>query len=150
MGGDVPTMPLGFQSMTRVKVLVVDDDLFVRRPLETLLRKEGFDVCSAVDGQDCLNQVAAEAPEIILLDVMMPVRDGFEVCRLLRQDPGLDGVPIILLSARSEQRDQRRGVDAGAQAYLTKPYDPAELLACVRRLLTESTRQPLPSLTNQS
>ncbi len=123
--------------MPAAKILVVDDDAFIRRPLELILHQEGFEARTAVDGDDCLRQVRAERPHLILLDVMMPGRDGFEICRALKSDPELADIPVILLSARDRERDRDRGLSAGASDYVTKPYAPAELLAKVRALVAD-------------
>jgi DNA-binding response OmpR family regulator len=118
------------------KILVVDDDAFIRRPLEFILREEGFRPVTAVDGDDCLAQVRESRPDLIILDVMMPGRDGFEVCRVLKRDPELSDIPIILLSARGREPDRERGLSMGAAEFLTKPYSPSDLLRRVRSLLS--------------
>jgi DNA-binding response OmpR family regulator len=120
----------------RPRVLVVDDDAFIRRPLELILREEGFDPRVAVDGDDCMSKLADERPDLIILDVMMPGRDGFEICRTLKTDPRLCGIPIILLSARGREHDRKRGLSLGAADFITKPYSPTELLHRVRQLLS--------------
>ena len=118
------------------KVLVVDDDAFIRRPLEFILREEGFVPFTAVDGNDCLKKVAETRPDLIILDVMMPGRDGFEVCRMLKDDPDLADIPIILLSARGRENDRNKGLMLGAAEFMTKPYSPSDLLRRVRQLLS--------------
>jgi len=118
------------------RVLVVDDDAFIRRPLEFILRQEGFAPLTAVDGDDCLRQVAQAPPDLIILDVMMPGRDGFDVCRALKRDPGLAGIPIIMLSARGRECDRERGLALGVAEFMTKPYSPSDLLRRVRELLS--------------
>jgi len=117
-------------------VLVVDDDAFIRRPLELILREEGFEPRVAVDGDDCMSKLADERPDLIILDVMMPGRDGFEICRTLKTDPELCAIPIILLSARGRELDRNRGLSLGAADFITKPYSPTELLHRVRELLS--------------
>jgi len=118
------------------RVLIVDDDAFIRRPLEYILREEGFAPLTAVDGDDCLEKVSEERPDLIILDVMMPGRDGFEVCRILKADPGLADIPIILLSARGRRHDKEKGLSLGAVEFMTKPYSPSDLLRRVRELLS--------------
>ena len=118
------------------KVLIVDDDAFIRRPLEYILREEGFAPLTAVDGDDCIDKIADERPDLIILDVMMPGRDGFEVCRILKQDPDLAEIPIILLSARGRGHDKQKGLSLGAAEFMTKPYSPSDLLRRVRELLS--------------
>jgi DNA-binding response OmpR family regulator len=120
------------------RILVVDDDAFIRRPLELFLREEGFQPSVAVDGEECLRRVALEVPDLIILDVMMPGRDGFSVCGALKADPRLAEVPVILLSARGMQHDRQRGIDLGADDFVTKPYSPSDLLRRVRHLLSRN------------
>ena len=118
------------------KVMVVDDDAFIRRPLEYILREEGFVPITAVDGDDCLKKVTETRPDLIILDVMMPGRDGFEVCSILKSDPVLADVPIILLTARGRENDRNKGLMLGAAEFMTKPYSPSDLLRRVRQLLS--------------
>ncbi len=118
------------------RVLVVDDDAFIRRPLEMILREEGFDPSTAVDGEDCMMRLADQRPDLIILDVMMPGKDGFEVCRELQQDPELAAIPVILLSARGREQDRARGLALGAADFMTKPYSPSDLLRRIRELLS--------------
>jgi DNA-binding response OmpR family regulator len=103
--------------------------------LEFILREEGFEPTTAVDGNDCLDKLAEARPDLIILDVMMPGRDGFDVCRLLKEDPALAPIPIILLSARGRERDREKGLALGAADFMTKPYAPSELIRRVRELL---------------
>jgi len=124
--------------MKGATILVVDDDAFIRRPLEFILRGEGFEPRMAVDGNDCLEQVARNRPDLIILDVMMPGCDGFEVCRRLKSDPESADIPIIMLSARGQEHDRERGASLGAADFMTKPYSPAELVRKVRELLSDN------------
>lgn len=117
------------------KILVVDDDAFIRRPLEFILRSEGFQPVTAADGNECLERVAADRPDLIIMDVMMPGRDGFELCRTLKNDAQYADIPIILLSARGQEHDRERGLSLGAVDFLTKPYSPSELVRRVREIL---------------
>lgn len=117
--------------------MVVDDDAFIRRPLTFMLQQEGFEPSVATDGNDCLDRVVGEQPDLIILDVMMPGRDGFDVCRTLKADPRTAEIPVILLSAKGQEQDRDRGLSAGAAAYMTKPYSPADLIDRVRRLTGE-------------
>ncbi len=114
-------------------VLVVDDEPAVRASLERALALRGYRVELARDGADALDQLAERAPDVILLDVMMPGLDGFEVCRRLRSVG--DRTPILLLTARDALRDRVEGLDAGADDYLVKPFAREELLARLRALL---------------
>ncbi len=121
-------------SSTLGRVLVVDDDDVIRQLITVNLELEGFEVTTAVDGQDCLDKVKEVDPVVITLDVMMPRMDGWEAASRLRADPETAGVKVVLLSARAQEADLQRGDRIGVDAYLTKPFDPDELIATVRRL----------------
>jgi DNA-binding response OmpR family regulator len=117
------------------RVLVVDDDRVIQQLLEVNLELEGYEVvATAADGREALDKIAELKPDLVILDIMMPKMDGLEVCRRLRADPALAKIPVILLSARAQDMDIREGLDIGAAAYLTKPFDPVELLEVVGRL----------------
>jgi CheY-like chemotaxis protein len=116
------------------RVLVVDDDDVIRQLITVNLELEGFEVAAAVDGQDCLDKVKAFAPDVITLDIMMPRLDGWEAADRLRADPETAGIKVVLLSARAQEADLQRGSRMGVDAYLTKPFDPDELIETVRRL----------------
>lgn len=117
------------------KVLVVDDMKQNVEVLERLLVRDGYQVCTAMDGEAALEQVAAEAPDVILLDVTMPKLDGFEVCRRLKADPATRLVPIVMVTALEAREDKIRGIEAGADDFLVKPVNPHELKARVRSLV---------------
>ena len=120
-------------------VLIADDDRDIARFLEVNLRLEGFDVICAHDGNDALAKALELQPNLILLDVMMPGMDGFEVCSKLRADPrGLD-VPVIMLTAKSMSNDRTDGFNVGADDYVTKPFEPMELVARVSAKLHQTT-----------
>ncbi len=123
--------------MTRERplVLVVDDGADNRDILEQRLRAGGYDVVTAVDGEDGLAAAARERPDLILLDVMMPKLDGLEVCRRLKADASLPFMPVILVTAKAGTRDVVAGLDAGGDEYITKPIDQAALMARVRSIL---------------
>ena len=116
------------------RVLVVDDDDVIRQLITVNLELEGFEVATAVDGQDCLDRVKDVRPDVITLDVMMPRLDGWEAASRLRADPATAGIKVVLLSARAQEADLERGSRIGVDAYLTKPFDPDELIEVVRRL----------------
>jgi CheY-like chemotaxis protein len=116
------------------RVLVVDDDDVIRQLITVNLELEGFEVATAVDGQDCLDKVVDVDPVVVTLDIMMPRLDGWEAASRLRSDPRTAGVKVVLLSARAQEADLQRGDRIGVDAYLTKPFDPDELIATVRRL----------------
>jgi len=121
--------------MTNARILVVDDDRVIQQLLKVNLELEGYVVEVAEDGEDALFQVAMFRPDLILLDIMMPRLDGWEVSRRLKDDPRTASVPIVLLSARAQETDVQRGDELGVAAYVTKPFDPIQLLDLVAGLL---------------
>jgi DNA-binding response OmpR family regulator len=116
------------------RVLVVDDDDVIRQLITVNLELEGFEVETAMDGQDCLDKVKDVRPDVVTLDIMMPRLDGWETAVKLREDPDTADVKVVLLSARAQEADVQRGSRIGVDAYLTKPFDPDELITVVRRL----------------
>lgn len=120
------------------RVLVVDDDDVIRQLITVNLELEGFDVIPAVDGQDALDKVKDVQPDVVTLDVMMPRVDGWEAAARLREDPETAHIKVILLSARAQESDIQRGERIGVDAYLTKPFDPDELIDVVKRLVDAS------------
>ena len=121
--------------MSRPRILVVDDDAFIRRPLQYLLERAGFEADVAVDGVECMEKVKDSRPDLICLDVMMPNQDGFVTCEAIRREESLKDVPIILLSAKGQESDRARGIELGADDFLSKPYSPTELITKIRALL---------------
>src|SRR6201997_2874116 len=116
------------------RVLVVDDDEVIRQLIAVNLQLEGFDVVTAVDGRDCLEKVAEVAPDVITLDVMMPRLDGWGTATQLRKNPVTAGIKVVLITARAQEDDKDRGRQIGVDAYLTKPFDPAEMIRVIREL----------------
>jgi DNA-binding response OmpR family regulator len=116
------------------RVLVVDDDEVIRQLIAVNLQLEGFDVSTAVDGQDCLDKVQDIAPDVITLDVMMPRLDGWETAVQLRKAPETAHIKVVLITARAQEVDINHGTNVGADAYLTKPFDPGEMIRLVREL----------------
>lgn len=118
------------------RVLLADDDAGLRRLVGTTLGSEDFDVLHATDGDEALQVARAEHPELVLLDVNMPKRNGFEVCRLLKDDPATAGIKVVMLTARGNEADRAQGRAAGADEYFIKPFSPVQLLDKVYALLT--------------
>jgi CheY-like chemotaxis protein len=116
------------------RVLVVDDDDVIRQLIRVNLELEGFEVHTAHDGEDALAKAVALKPDVITLDIMMPRLDGWDAAAKLRADPETAHIKVVLLSARAQEADLRRGSRIGVDAYLTKPFDPDELIDTVRRL----------------
>ncbi|HVN74799.1 MAG TPA: response regulator [Thermoanaerobaculaceae bacterium] len=115
-------------------VLVVDDEPSIRETISFILEMEGFRVETAADGEEGLEKIRALRPPVVLLDAMMPRRDGFDVCRTLKADPELASVRVVMLTALGQAADQEKGQAAGADFYVTKPFDEDDLLALLRRL----------------
>jgi two-component system phosphate regulon response regulator PhoB len=116
-------------------VLIVEDESALATMLSYNLEKEGFDVCMASDGEEALIQVAERKPDVVLLDWMLPLVSGIEVCRQIRRAPASRALPIIMLTARGEEGDRVRGLNSGADDYIVKPFSPAELIARVRAVM---------------
>jgi DNA-binding response OmpR family regulator len=119
-------------------VLVVDDDPVILRLLEVNFEMEGFVVRTAADGLEGLATAKAESPDVIVSDVMMPKMNGIELVRELKADPATARIPVILLSAKAQASDVRDGMDAGADDYVTKPFEPLDLVDRVTKLLPSS------------
>ena len=116
-------------------ILIVEDEAALSTLLAYNLEKEGFAVRVATDGEQAINALAEEQPDLVLLDWMLPHLSGIEICRRIRRDPATSGLPVIMLTAKGEESDRIRGLDTGADDYVTKPFSPAELVARVRALL---------------
>lgn len=125
-------------TVDEVLILVADNEADIREFVEVNLRLEGFSVAFAQDGEEALEQAIALRPALVLLDVMMPKLDGFEVCRRLRTDARTSNIPVIILTAKSMTVDKVVGLTAGADDYVLKPFDPMELVARVRTTLRRS------------
>jgi len=117
------------------RILVADDNRVTAMMVAHLLREAGHEVLSARDGDEALRLAARERPDLLVLDVLMPELDGFEVVRRLREDPALEPIPVILLTGKSQQQDLELGLAAGADEYLVKPFRPVQLLKHVDRLI---------------
>ena len=117
------------------RILIADDEPNIVTSLEFLMRKCDYEVCVARDGDEALQLVEAFRPDLVLLDVMMPRKSGFEVCRRIRENPRLKPIRIVMLSARGRDAEIGKGMALGADAYVTKPFSTRELMAKVRELL---------------
>ncbi|MBN2139132.1 MAG: response regulator transcription factor [Sedimentisphaerales bacterium] len=116
-------------------ILIVEDDRDIMEMVEYNLAEEGYDTFSALDGKVGVELAAKHHPDLIILDVMLPVMDGFEVCRALKNDSSTADIPIIILSAKSQETDKVLGLELGADDYVTKPFSPRELIARIRAIL---------------
>ena len=117
------------------RILVVDDDPVILRLIEVNLDLEGFDVVTASRGEDAIVKAAETSPDLILLDLMMPEMSGWELAERLQKQESSAGIPIVFLSARTQDDDRRRGEELGVAGYVTKPFDPADLVATIRKLM---------------
>jgi DNA-binding response OmpR family regulator len=121
--------------MRQFKVLVVDDEPFICRSLSFVLRKDDYEVFEARDGEEALEVIRTEKPDLVFLDVMMPKMNGFDVVRAVRAEEHLAGILIVLLTAKGQDADRQTGEDAGANDYMTKPFSPTKILERARLLL---------------
>jgi two-component system phosphate regulon response regulator PhoB len=124
-------------------IMIVEDETALVTMLRYNLEKEGFRVCEAADGEEALTVVEEANPDLILLDWMLPMMSGIEVCRQLRRKPNTKDVPVVMITARGEEQDKIRGLNTGADDYITKPFSMPELMARLRALLRRT--QPTPS-----
>jgi len=116
-------------------VLIVEDEAALVTMLRYNLEREGFAVCAASDGEEALVQIAERKPDVVLLDWMLPLVSGIEVCRQIRRAPASRTLPIVMLTARGEEGDRIRGLNSGADDYVVKPFSPAELIARLRAVI---------------
>jgi len=121
--------------VTTKKILVVDDEPDISKLIKARMESAGYSVFTAFDGAEALKAVKENMPDLILLDVMLPKMDGYQVCRLLKFDEKSKHIPIIMLTARAGESDKEKSVEAGADAYLTKPFQTEELLSKISSLL---------------
>jgi two-component system alkaline phosphatase synthesis response regulator PhoP len=132
--------------MSKGKILVVDDEIYIVHILDFSLGMEGYEVVTALDGEQALEKVVTEKPDLIVLDIMMPKLDGYEVCKAIKADPATKTIPVILLSAKGRNVDQKMGFDVGADDYITKPFSPRKLVERINQLLGQSiTERPASS-----
>jgi two-component system alkaline phosphatase synthesis response regulator PhoP/two-component system response regulator VicR len=116
------------------KILAVDDERHIVRLVQVNLERQGYQVVTAFDGKEALEKVESEKPDLIVLDVMMPYMDGFEVLKNLKKNAETRDIPVIMLTAKAQDADVFRGWQSGVDCYLTKPFNPMELIAFVRRI----------------
>lgn len=117
------------------KILVVDDEPSIVRLMEFILARQGHEMLVAVNGEEALQAVKTHCPDLVLLDIMMPRIDGYEVARTLRADPATAQLPIIMLSAKAQEEDIQKGIDVGVNEYITKPFSPEQLVHVVTEYL---------------
>ncbi|HSQ60245.1 MAG TPA: response regulator [Acidobacteriota bacterium] len=134
--------------MPKGRILVVDDEIYIVHILDFSLGMEGYEVLTALDGEQALERVRSEKPDLVVLDIMMPKLDGYEVCRAIKSDPATRNTPVILLSAKGRNVDQKMGFDVGADDYITKPFSPRKLVERINSLLGQA--QAVSERTNTS
>jgi twitching motility two-component system response regulator PilG len=120
-----------------LKVMVIDDSKTIRRTAETLLKKAGCDVITAVDGFEALSKIADQRPDIIFVDIMMPRLDGYQACALIKHNQLFKTTPVIMLSSKDGLFDRARGRIVGSEQYLTKPFTKEELFSAIKRYVVK-------------
>ncbi len=119
-------------------ILVVDDEPYILRSLSFVLERHGYKVVTAADGDDAMKKIYALRPKLVFLDIMLPCKNGYEVCAAVREEPDLADTHIVMLSAKGQQIDRERGLLGGADEYLTKPFSPREIVEYVSRVYPKS------------
>ena len=129
--------------MAKGRILVVDDEIYIVHILDFSLGMEGYEVVTALDGEQALEKARAEKPDLIVLDIMMPKLDGYETCKRLKADATTKDIPVILLSAKGRNVDQKVGFEVGADDYITKPFSPRKLVERINAILGQASSQHL-------
>lgn len=127
------------------KILLVDDEPSIVKMVGKRLEVEGFDVVVAMDGQDGLKKAQTENPELIVLDIMLPKLNGYEVCTMLKQDTRYQKIPILMFTAKAQEKDEKLGLECGANAYMRKPFKAPELIEKIRTLLKQPVAPAQPT-----
>jgi len=127
--------------MSKGRILVVDDEIYIVHILDFSLGMEGYEVLTALDGEQALERVRSDKPDLIVLDIMMPKLDGYEVCRAVKSNPETRNIPVILLSAKGRNVDQKMGFDVGADDYITKPFSPRKLVERINAILGQTVSE---------
>ena len=135
--------------MAKSKILIVEDDRDILEMVEYNLQESGYATVSALNGEDGVNLARRERPDLIILDIMLPVMDGFEVCRALKRKEVTARIPIIILSAKSQETDKVVGLELGADDYITKPFSPRELIARIRAIMRRGVEQQTDSIVEK-
>jgi CheY-like chemotaxis protein len=122
------------------RVLIADDEEDIKDVMQMFLESQGYEVETAYDGLDAIDRVKTWKPDVILLDIMMPVVDGIEVCRTLKADLNVKDIPVIMVSAASKREKEGQAFEAGAQAYVLKPFEPASLVDVIEKCLADNAK----------
>jgi two-component system, OmpR family, alkaline phosphatase synthesis response regulator PhoP len=134
--------------MSRGRILVVDDEIYIVHILDFSLGMEGYEVVTALDGEEGLQKALETKPDLIVLDIMMPKMDGYETCKALKADERTKTIPVILLSAKGRNVDMQTGYDVGADEYITKPFSPRKLVDRINAMLGQADPSKLPKLAS--
>jgi two-component system alkaline phosphatase synthesis response regulator PhoP len=134
--------------MSRGRILVVDDEIYIVHILDFSLGMEGYEVVTALDGEEGLQKAIEFKPDLIVLDIMMPKMDGYETCKALKADERTKNIPVILLSAKGRNVDMQTGYDVGADEYITKPFSPRKLVDRINAMLGQADASKLPKLAS--
>ncbi|GFE58169.1 response regulator transcription factor [Geobacter sp. AOG1] len=123
--------------MQKNRILVVEDEESLLKLESILLSSKGYNVTGVMDGRSALEEIAANPPDLVILDIMLPELDGFEVCRHIKEDPATKGIPVVMLTAKKNSQDYARGMEMGADAYITKPFKSAKVIETIEGLLNK-------------
>jgi len=126
--------------MKKGKILVVDDEVYIVHILDFSLGMEGYEVVTALDGEEALAKAAEHKPDLVVLDIMMPKMDGYETCKRLKAHESTRAIPVILLSAKGRNVDQKLGFEVGAEEYITKPFSPRKLVERINSILNNGAQ----------
>jgi twitching motility two-component system response regulator PilG len=123
--------------MRKNRILIVEDEESLLKLESILLSAKGYIVTGVMDGRTALEKISMEKPDLVLLDIMLPSLDGFEVCRRIKEDPETGAIPVVILTARKNSQDHARGLEAGADAYITKPFKSMQVMETIASLLSK-------------
>ena len=126
--------------MKKGKILVVDDEVYIVHILDFSLGMEGYEVVTALDGEEALSKAVEHRPDLVVLDIMMPKMDGYETCKRLKSQDQTKDIPVILLSAKGRNVDQKLGFEVGAEDYITKPFSPRKLVERINSILNNGAQ----------
>jgi DNA-binding response OmpR family regulator len=124
--------------MSSKTILVVDDEPYILRSVSFVLEREGYEVATASEGESALAKIRELHPQLVFLDIMLPKKNGYEVCAAIKEDPMLADVHVVMLSAKGQQIDRERGLLGGADAYMTKPFSPKEIVEYVQNITAQA------------
>jgi two-component system alkaline phosphatase synthesis response regulator PhoP len=134
--------------MSRGRILVVDDEIYIVHILDFSLGMEGYEVVTALDGEEALRKVEECKPDLVVLDIMMPKMDGYETCKALKSSDETKDIPVILLSAKGRNVDMQTGYDVGADDYITKPFSPRKLVDRINSMLGRTDSPDVPKMAS--